>query len=292
MSDSQKGAAAGFLAYLWWGSMPVYWKALQNVSSFEILCHRVVWSALFSFAVIAAAGSIKKGLAFAKENPRRALLLAAGGFLITFNWGLYIWAINDGRILETSLGYYINPLVSMCFGMALFGEKLRRAQIAALALAAAGVCVQVVALGELPLVSLGLALSFGLYGVLKKGVPIDPPIALFIETLAVTPAALAWLWFLQRGGSAHFPYGTATNLLLAGTGIMTSVPLFLFAFAAKNIRLTTLGFIQYVSPTMTFLMGTLIYHETLSPAKIVTFVCIWTALALYSGDVLLASRKS
>lgn len=284
LTDSQKGAAAGFFAYLIWGSMPVYWRALDHVSSFVILCNRVLWSALFTLLVILAAGMWKKGLRYVRENPRHGLILAVGGFLITFNWGLYIWAINDGRILETSLGYYINPLVSMCFGMLFFGERLSRLQKAALALAAAGVAIQIIVLGELPLVSLGLALSFGLYGVLKKAIAIAPPIALFIETLAVTPAACVWLWFMQETGTAQYPYDMTTYLLLAGTGVMTSVPLFLFAYATKRIQLTTLGFIQFVSPTMTFLIGTLIYHEPMSPVKLLTFGFIWCAVALYCSD--------
>lgn len=285
MKDSQKGAAAGLLAYFIWGIMPVYWRALDNVSSFVILCNRVIWSALFTLAVLAAARMWRECVSYVRDNPRRTLLLAAGGFLITFNWGLYIWAINDGRILETSLGYYINPLVSMCFGMLFFGERMDRMQKAALALAAAGVAVQIAVLGEVPLVSLGLAFSFGLYGVLKKVVPISPPMGLFIETAAVTPAACAWLWYMNAAAAPTPSYGLLTFLLLAGTGIATSVPLFLFAYAAKRIQLTTLGFVQFVSPTMTFILGTLVYHEPMSPIKLLTFGFIWCAVALYCSDM-------
>lgn len=286
MTNSKNGAAAGLLAYFIWGAMPVYWRALDNVSSFVILCNRVVWSALFTLVILICAGMWGKAVAYVRENPKQGLILAVGGFLITFNWGLYIWAINDGRILETSLGYYINPLVSMCFGMLFFGERMSRTQAAALALAAVGVGIQVVVLGQLPLVSLGLALSFGLYGVLKKAIAIAPPIALFIETLAVTPAACVWLWFMQKTGTAHYPYDMTTYLLLAGTGVMTSVPLFLFSYASKHIQLTTLGFIQFVSPTMTFLIGTLMYHELISPAKLLSFGFIWGAAAIYCSDKL------
>ncbi|MEG1602701.1 MAG: EamA family transporter RarD [Cloacibacillus sp.] len=291
MTDSQKGAACAFLSYLCWGSMPVYWKALAHVSSFVILCNRVLWSAVFTIMVIAGARMWSTGAAFAAKNKRQTLWLVVGGFLITFNWGLYIWAINDGRILETSLGYYINPLVSMCFGMLFFGERMRRAQVAALLLALAGVLVQVFYLGEVPLVSLGLALSFGLYGVLKKAVAVSPPIGLFIETISVAPAALLWLWYMQRTGEATYPYDMWTYLLLAGTGIMTSVPLFLFAYATKRIELTALGFIQFVSPTMTFLIGTLIYHEPLSPIRTLTFVLIWSAVAVYCADKIYLARR-
>ena len=234
MTIPQKGAAAAFLSYLWWGSMPLYWKALSSVSSSEILGHRVVWSAIFTFALIAVTGQWHKTTAFAVKNKRKTLWLFLG-YLITLNWGLYIWAVNAGRILETSLGYYINPLVSMFFGMLFFGEKLRRAQRIAIAIAAAGVCIQIITIREIPLVSLGLALSFGLYGVLKKAVSIEPSVALLIETLSAAPAALAYLCWLQHTGAANFPYSLTTDLLLAGTGVMTSVPLLLFAYAAQRI---------------------------------------------------------
>lgn len=292
MTDAQKGAAAGALAYFIWGSMPVYWKALSGVASAEILGHRVLWSVLFSCLVLAAAGSLKEAAAFVRTNRKGALWLALGGYLIAFNWGLYIWAINAGRVLDTSLGYYINPLVSMCFGVLFFSEKLRTVQKAAIALAAGGVLIQVVAMRSLPLVSLGLAFSFALYGVLKKKAVIAPPAALFLETLAVAPAALIFLLLLQKNGAAHFPYDLSTNLLLAGTGIVTSVPLFLFASCARRVRLTTLGFIQYISPTMTFITGSLIYQEPMNSAKLLTFICIWAALAIYSVDIIRASKAA
>ncbi len=291
MTIPQRGAAAAVISYLWWGSMPLYWKALLAISSFEILGHRVVWSALFTLALIIFTGRWKKAVAFAAQNKQKTLWLILGGCLITFNWGLYIWAVNTGRILETSLGYYINPLVSMFFGMLFFRERLRRAQKIAIAVAAAGVCVQMMTLHEIPLVSLGLALSFGLYGVLKKAVSIEPPIALAIETLSTAPAAIAFLCWLQHTGSAHLPYSLTINLLLAGTGVMTSVPLLLFAYATQRIKLTTIGFIQYLSPTMTFVIGTFIYGEPLFLGRAMTFACIWSALAIYSADTIFSAGK-
>lgn len=179
----------------------------------------------------------------------------------------------------------------MLFGMLFFGERLRRAQKLAIAVAAAGVCIQIITIREIPLVSLGLALSFGLYGAMKKAISIEPAVALVIETLSVAPAALAYLCWLQHTGAAHFPYALTTDLLLAGTGVMTSVPLLLFAYAAQRIKLTTIGFIQYVSPTMTFLIGTFIYHEPLSIYRIITFACIWSALAVYSADTLIEAGR-
>ncbi|MDO5116128.1 MAG: EamA family transporter RarD [Synergistaceae bacterium] len=290
MTGPQRGALAAFLSYIWWGSMPLYWKLLQNVPSTEILSHRVLWSAVFTFVVLLLTKKCGGTLAFLRENPRKGLWLAAGGFLITINWGLYIWAINAGHILDTSLGYYINPLLSMFFGVLFFGERMNRAQKAALLLAFAGVALQIATLGEIPFVAFGLALSFALYGVLKKKIPIEPPSALFIETISVAPAALLWLYFIKERANVPISYDTVTFLLLAGTGIATSVPLFLFAYGAGKVRLTTIGFIQYVSPTMAFIIGTLVYHEPLNICKIITFCCIWCAIALYSADLALSGR--
>ncbi len=291
MTNPQKGAAAAFFAYLWWGSMPFYWKALQSISSSEILGHRVVWSAAFTLVLTLLGGRLGSAVSYISRNKKNSRLLFIGGYLITLNWGLYVWAINVGRILETSLGYYINPLVSMLFGTLLFSERLRAAQKAAIATAVAGVCLQIAALGEVPLVSLGIALTFGLYGAMKKAVALESRESLFIETISVAPAALVYLLYLQFAGRADFPYDPATTLLLAGTGVMTSVPLLLFAFAAHRVRLTTIGFIQYVSPTMTFLIGTFVYREGLSIYRLATFCCIWAALAIYSADAVMAGRK-
>jgi chloramphenicol-sensitive protein RarD len=289
LKDSQKGAAALFLAYVCWGSMPVYWKAIARLSSCEILAHRVVWSMLFTLVLALVQG--KRGLMREiKEDRRGVLCLLCGGFLITANWWLYIWAVNNGRILETSLGYFINPLVSMALGMLFFREKLRTLQKIALMLAVAGVCAEFVMTRSISAVSIGLALTFGIYGALKKTVSFDPVAGLLIETSAVAPFALAWLIMEQRAGLFSFPYDAATDLLLAGTGVLTSIPLILFAFGAKRVRLVTLGFVQYVSPTFTFAIGTLIYREPISSARLCTFVCVWMAILFYTADALISGN--
>jgi len=287
LKESQKGAAALFAAYVCWGSMPIYWKAIGSLSSCEILAHRVVWSMLFTLVLALVQGKLESIREITKDR-RGVLCLLCGGFLITANWWLYIWAVNNGRILETSLGYFINPLVSMALGMLFFREKLRRLQKIALALAVSGVFAEFVVARSLSAVSIGLALTFGIYGALKKAVSFDPVTGLLIETSAVTPFALAWLIMGQRAGLFSFPYGAATDLLLAGTGIATSIPLILFAFGARRVRLVTLGFVQYVSPTFTFAIGTLIYREPLSSARLYTFACVWTAILLYTADALLS----
>lgn len=291
MTEPQKGAAAVFLSYIWWGSMPLYWKLLGSVPSSEILGHRVVWSAAFMAAMLFAARRWRAAIAFIRRNPSASLWIAGGGFLITFNWWLYIWAVNLGQVLETSLGYYMNPLLSMLFGCFFFGERMRGAQKAALALAASGVAAQVTAHGSVPVAGAGLALSFALYGVLKKKIPADPSVSLSIETFAVAPFALAWLAWLEHTGAAAYPYDMRTNLLLAGAGVMTSSPLLLFAYGTRRVRLVTIGFIQYVSPTMTFILGTFLYHEPMSRHRLAAFVLVWCAIALYLADAALSARR-
>ena len=290
MNKAQKGASALFAAYFLWGAMPLYWKMLEHISSFEILCHRVVWSALFTAILLATRRQVRYAVDFVRREPKKALTLCAGGFMIAFNWGMYIWGINHGHVLECSLGYYINPLVSMFLGLVFFREKMDRLQTAALLLAAAGVTVELIAVRSIPMLSLGLALTFGLYGALKKAIPIDSSASLCIETISVTPAALVCLFWLQHAGYAAFPYDPLTFLLLAGAGITTAFPLILFAYGAKNVRMTTMGFIQYTSPTLLFILGTFLYNEPLRQSRVLTFVFIWAALAVYGYDTIKKER--
>ncbi len=275
-----------------WGAMPIYWKAIEAVSSFEILGHRVIWSVVFTLVLITLKRNWQVIGKMLRSRKKDVLWLAAGGFLISFNWGLYIWAVNGGRILETSLGYFINPLLSMFLGMIFFKEKLNRIQTLALVLAVLGVSIELVAAGSLPLVSLGLAISFGLYGVLKKTVAVEPEIALFTETVTVAPFALAWLIFLQKEGASSFPYDSMTNLMLAGSGIMTSIPLLMFAYGASRVPLTTVGFVQYATPTLSFAIGLLIFKEDIHINRVFTFMFIWAALILYTTDLVFSGRKS
>ena len=292
MDQNSKGIIALFSAYLMWGAMPIYWKAIEAVSSFEILGHRVIWSVVFTLVLITLKRNWQVIGKMLRSRKKDVLWLAAGGFLISFNWGLYIWAVNGGRILETSLGYFINPLLSMFLGMIFFKEKLNRIQTLALVLAVLGVSIELVAAGSLPLVSLGLAISFGLYGVLKKTVAVEPEIALFTETVTVAPFALAWLIFLQKEGLSSFPYDSMTNLMLAGAGIMTSIPLLMFAYGASRVPLTTVGFVQFVTPTLSFAIGLLIFKEDINMNRVFTFMFIWAALILYTTDLVFSGRKS
>lgn len=282
MSNVKKGIIMLFAAYFMWGVLPIYWKALGALGSIEILAHRILWSAAAALIYTICKGQWHMVVNFVRSQKIGTFKLMAGGVLISFNWWLYIWAVNDGRILETSLGYFINPLVSMMFGMFCFGEKLSRLQYGAVVLVCGGVAVEVISAGVPPFVSLGLAFSFGLYSVLKKTIAIDPMAGLLIETLTVTPPALLWLIHLQTSGLASFPYSAATTLLLAGTGIITTIPLALFAVAMRHVPLTTVGFVQYLSPSITFIIGNFIYHEAMPPSRLAAFAFIWAALCLYT----------
>ena len=291
MRDSTKGGLVVFFAYVMWGSMPFYWKALRVLAPMEILAHRIVWSFTFTLLLLAAAKQLC-GLARKLRDERGTLgALVASGVLVTLNWYLYIWAVNNDRVLDTSLGYFINPLMSILLGVAIFREKLGAVQWTAIALAAAGVSVQVFEMGRLPLVSLGLALTFALYGAIRKKTDIDPVPGLFVETAVVTAPALLWLFHMQAAGTAHYPYGAALNLLLVGAGILSSMALILFAWGAKKVRLSTVGLIQYTSPIMTFLTAVFIYGESVSPLRLASFVLIWAGIIIYTAHSLLAARK-
>ena len=290
--NTLRAGLAVFASYVIWGIMPFYWKAMQSIDSTVILGHRVVWSVLFTLGILVATGKLAATLYNVRANGRTLLMLVASGITIAINWFLYIYAVNHGHILQTSLGYFINPLVSVAFGVVFFKERLRRAQMIAIALAACGVLVEVIALGELPLMSLGIAFSFGLYGVFKKKIKIEPTSGLFVETTVVLLPALVWLFYSQKTGLSHFPYSMSLNLFLIGTGVMTSVPLILFAWGAQRINLTSVGLLQYTSPTLSFAIAILVYSEPLSPTKLLSFGLIWAAIILYTAEILIRSKRA
>jgi chloramphenicol-sensitive protein RarD len=287
-SESRNGLLSILAAYTAWGFLPVYWKALREVPALDILCHRIAWSVVFvGFLLLATRRTA--ALKALRAEKRILLLLCCSSLMIGINWLVYIWAVIEGKILETALGYYINPLVNVFFGVAFLRDRLRPAQWAAIALAAAGVALQVAFLGRLPAVALVLALSFALYGLVRKVTPVDALTGLFVETLFLLLPALAWL-FLGPGAPAA--RGSAQMALLAGTGLVTSLPLIWFAYGARRLSLVTVGLLQYLSPTIGFAIGMLLYGETLSPVEWVTFACVWAALALYTASALLAAREA
>jgi chloramphenicol-sensitive protein RarD len=283
------GAVYAILAYGTWGVLPVYWKALGEVPLVEVLAHRVLGTVLFTFALLAVLGRLPEVRAALRE-PRERRALVASGALIAVNWGVFIWAVGAGRIVETSLGYYLNPLVNVLLGTLLLGERLRRAQILAVALAATGVAVMLLRHGELPWIALVLAASFGLYGLLHKLTPVRPIPALAVETTALAPAALAYVAFVTEPAGGALVAGSALArglLLLAGP--ITALPLLWFASAAHRLRLSTLGLFQYLAPSLALLLAVFLYGEPFTAAHATAFALIWSALALYTADALQAA---
>ncbi len=288
--DSSRGLVAAMGAYLLWGLLPIYWKALDGVPALQILSHRILWSLLFLLGVLGATREWRSLTAILR-NRGLLLRLTGSGVFLGLNWLLYIWAVNEGHILETSLGYYITPLLNVLSGRLLFRDRLSPLQALALGLAALGVLLMVFRYGEIPWVALSIALTFAVYGLMRKVIPVDAVPGLLTETALLTPLALAYLLFLGLRGEGAFPAPSAAeNLLLVGTGVATSVPLLFFTYGTRHIRLTTLGFLQYVSPSITFLLGLFVYGEPLSAAKVSAFGLIWGALILYTLDGLRRSR--
>lgn len=275
------GLIAAFGAYVIWGLMPLYLRLLTGVPAGDVLAHRIGWSLLVLAIVLAATGAWRR-LPGIVADRRLLLLMLASAVAIGINWLVYTWAILAGHVLDTSLGYFINPLLNVLFGVALLGERLTRVQWAAVGLAALGVAVQTVALGKLPWVSLVLAVSFGLYGLIRKKAGIDGLSGLVIETLLLAP--IAFLWLATRSHALTDLPGWQL-VVLAASGIITATPLLLFGRAARILPLTTLGLIQYLSPTLVFLQAVFLFGEPLVPARLAAFACIWAGLALYTWSL-------
>lgn len=291
-SSPVSGVAYAFTAFLIWGLSPIYWKALHRVPAVEIILHRVVWS--FAFLVpLVMVGRQWPALKAVATSPKTLGILSATSILVAVNWLIYIWAVNNGRVLQASLGYYINPLVNVLLGVVFLRERLRPAQSAAVSLAALGVLNLALRYGTFPWISLALAFSFGLYGLVRKVAAVGPLVGLTVETLLLTVPAGIWMVHLNRIGSGAFlASGVATDLLLLGTGILTSTPLLLFNLGAKRITLTTLGLVQYTAPTGMLLLGITLFHEPFTTVQAITFGLIWAALALYSWDSLRVHRAA
>lgn len=292
MKESARGAAAILLAYVMWGLLPLYWRAIASVGAMEILAQRICWSFLFMLALVALRRELGPALRDVAQKKTPLMPFLASSAAVSLNWGIYIWGVNNGEILETSLGYFINPLVTVLFGIVFFRERPSTMQFVALSFAAAGIAVQIAVIGRVPLISLSLALTFGLYSLCKKKIHAEARRGLLIETAILSPFALAWLLYLQSSGASHFPYDARVNLLLAGTGLLTSVPLILFSWGVQRTQLTTSGIIQFASPTLSFLLAVFYYHEPISAARLSSFALIWIGLAIYMADSLRRNRTA
>jgi chloramphenicol-sensitive protein RarD len=278
------GALCAVAAFLIWGLFPLYWKQLAAVPALEVVAHRSVWAFAFVALWVTLRGGWR-GVAAAGLDRRTLGFLAAAAVLIGANWLLYIWAVTHDRVMEASLGYYVNPLVSVLLGVAVLGERLSRGQGLAVTLAGLGVAVLTLGYGSFPWIALALASSFGLYGLVRKKVAADAVSGLLWETAILTPAALGYLWLLGTRGTGAFGTDARTSLLLVLGGAVTALPLALFAHGARALPLSTIGLIQYLSPSLQFLQAVLLYREPFTPTHAVAFACIWTALALFSWDL-------
>lgn len=289
--EAPRGFTAALGAFLLWGLLPIYWKSVQSVAPLEILCHRIVWSLAFIAVILTFKGRWAETFA-PLRSPRNLGILVLSSLCIGGNWLLYIWSVNNNHVLETSLGYYINPLVNILLGFVFFRERLTRMQCVAITLAVAGVLNSIISYGELPWISLVLAVTFAFYGLLRKIAAVESLPGLFLETLVLTPAALAYIIHLQAIGASGFLAGDLrVDLLLVGAGIATATPLIGFAFGARRLQLTTLGILQYTAPSIAFLLGVFLYGEPFTSSHLVTFGLIWAALAVYTADSVRTIRK-
>ena len=287
MTDDHARTRAGLLlglgAYLLWGVLPLYFKLIAHVPASEIVAHRVVWSVLF-LAVLAGIWKRWAGVRSALASPKMLATLTLTAMLIGANWLIWVWAVVNGHVLEGSLGYYLNPLVNVLLGVVLLRERLSKGQVFAVALAATGVAVLAVGAGSALWISLSLAASFSLYGFLRKVAPVDALEGLLIETAILTPIGLAWILWLEAQGQSGFRVDLTTDLLLTLAGAATAIPLLLFTAAAKRLPYSTLGFLQYIAPSLQFLLAVLLFGERLTTAHIICFGAIWTALIIFASE--------
>ncbi|MFA0141201.1 EamA family transporter RarD [Vibrio kanaloae] len=295
-SEEQQRTRQGVLlaigAYTMWGIAPIYFKSLSDVSPLEILSHRVVWSFFLLAFLLHISRSWRKVRDTLTSKPKM-LYLVVTSTLVGANWLIFIWAINSNHMLDASLGYYINPLINVLLGMIFLGERLRKLQWFAVALAAIGVLVQLIAFGSVPIVAIALAFSFGFYGLLRKKVSLEAQTGLFIETLVMLPLAATYLLFIVDSPTSDLSENPIQlNLLLVAAGVITTIPLLCFTGAATRLKLSTLGFFQYIGPSLMFLLAVLIYGEAFTSDKAITFAFIWGALVIFSFDGLRNNKQN
>ncbi|EKO3378071.1 EamA family transporter RarD [Vibrio fluvialis] len=289
--NAKKGVILAISAYTMWGIAPIYFKAISSVSALEILSHRVIWS-FFLLAALLHFGRQWRSVVSVFRDKKKMVYLLTTALLVGGNWLIFIWAVNANHMLDASLGYYINPLLNVVLGMLFLGERLRKLQWFAVALAAIGVAIQLVVFGSVPIVAFSLAITFGLYGLLRKKVGVNAQTGLFIETLVLVPAAAIYLlWIADSATSSMLANDWHLNLLLISAGIVTTLPLLCFTGAATKLKLSTLGFFQYIGPSLMFLLAVLVYGENFSADKAITFAFIWSALVIFSVDGLTQGRK-
>ena len=290
MNRNGSGIAYGVGAYVIWGLLPIYWRWLDRASAFEILAHRAIWSLLFCILFLAYQKQLRTTIALLK-NPRTFSLLALTSLLLSANWGIYIWSVSVDRVVEAALGYYITPLVAVTFGVLVLKEKLRKLQIVSVSLATIGVVILTVAYGHVPLIALGLAVSWGSYSLIKKRLNAGALETLSIETLVAFLPNFIFLIYLMNKNEAEFGKDLPFSLALASAGIFTVVPLLMFNAATTRLPLTITGLLQYITPSIMFIVGFVVFHEPLTASKIIGFMFIWVALGFLGTDLVKSSRS-
>ena len=290
--DSPRGFAFAMSAYFLWGFLPLYMKLLAHIPPIEVLAHRVLWSVPIAAVILWMLGRTSD-LMTALKSPRTLAMAAITSALVSLNWGIYIWAIFNDRVLDAALGYYINPLFSIFLGFVLLGERLSPAKWLAVALAVAAAVVLTLNAGGLPIVALGLMLTWGFYAYFKKSLPIGPNQGFLLEVLLLAPPALGYAIYVAATGQSHFFAGNAPDTwLLLGCGAVTAVPLMLYANGAKLLRLSTIGILQYTAPTMVLLIAVFVFGEEFGTARMIAFPMIWAALVIYSTALLRDARRA
>lgn len=290
-TDSPRGLALAIATYLIWGFLPLYMREMAHIPATEIIAHRVLWSLPIAAAVLAVKGGLGTVVGTLRQ-PRLVRMAALTAVLISVNWLIYVWAVTHDRALQAALGYYINPLFSIALGAALLGERLTRAQLAAISLAAIAVLLLTFSAGGLPLVAIGLTLSWGIYAYCKRSLPLPANEGFTVEVLILSLPALAYVLWLAARGEGHFGANWHDTLMLIGSGAITAVPLMLYANAAKLIRLSTIGVLQYIAPTMVFLTAVLVFHEPFTGVSRIAFPLIWAALAIYTATLIRRRRRN
>ncbi|UWR15109.1 EamA family transporter RarD [Sulfitobacter sp. M368] len=289
--DTPLGLAYALGAYVFWGFLPLYMKLLSHIPAAEVVVHRIIWSLPIA-AVVLIILRRTDALREALRTPRMLAMGCVTAALISINWGIYVWAITSGNTLEAALGYYINPLFSIFLASVLLGERLSKAQMLAIALAAGAVLVLTLDAGRMPWVALALTVSWGFYALAKKSLPIGPNQGFLLEVLILIVPALGYLGYLTATGQSHFSFSlTRDTWLLLGCGAVTAVPLMIYANGAKLLRLSTIGILQYIAPTMIFLVAVFVFKEPFGQARMIAFPMIWAALVIYSGSMLRQMRK-
>jgi len=290
-SETLLGVIYAGAAFLIWGLAAVYWKELKSVPPLEIIAHRVAWSFFFLLPLIVLQRQWAEFVVILK-NLRMVLILLTSAILVAANWLIYVWAVNNNHLLQASLGYYINPLVNVVLGMVFLKERLRPPQVIAVLLAAAGVLYLTVQYGRFPWIAISLAMSFGLYGLIRKMAPVSSLVGLAVETLLLSLPAIGYLFYLDfQGTGSIFRVSFNLDLLLIGCAPLTAIPLLFFTAGAKRLYLSTVGLMQYIGPSGMFLLAVFYYHEPFSTAQVWTFVMIWSALAIYSTDSVIYFRR-